>query len=126
MEETVIKEIANQLGMAVDQTGQFITAYLPQYAALKTWSDIFVLSMMLLVTVAFGVASAKLYKHYLALKEDGKWNDFDEYAQIAGIASGFCAVVFVIVSMFLVPEIIGWACFPEAQLIREAMSAIGA
>ena len=29
MNETVIQEIANQLGMAVDQAGAFIQTYLP-------------------------------------------------------------------------------------------------
>lgn len=126
MEDTVIKEIANQLGMAVDQTGQFITTYLPQYAALRMWSDAFTLFILLLVTVILGVVAAKLYKHYKALEAEGKWNSFDEYAMVAGVVSLFFAVIFLGASVVLVPNIIGWACFPEAQLIREAMSAIGA
>lgn len=35
MDSTVIQEIANQLGMAVDQAGQFITEHLPEFAGLK-------------------------------------------------------------------------------------------
>lgn len=35
MDSTVIAEIANQLGIAVDQAGQFITEHLPEFAELK-------------------------------------------------------------------------------------------
>lgn len=34
MDSTVIQEIANQLGIAVDDAGAFIQQYLPQYASL--------------------------------------------------------------------------------------------
>ena len=125
MDETVIQEIANQLGMGVDKAGDFIAANLPQYAALRLWSDVFILALLLLITVALGIAATLLYRHHAALEAKGKWSDFDEYAiWVGGIGSCFL-IVFIIAAIFLVPGIIGWACFPEAQLIREAMDMLG-
>ena len=126
MEETVIQEISEQLGMAVDQTGQFISTYLPQYAALRIWTDAFTLFVLLFITATLAFAATRLYKHHEALEADGKWSDFDDFATFVGIASLFGLVIFLIAAIFLVPNIIGWACFPEAQLIREAVNAIGA
>ena len=125
MDETVIQEIANQLGMGVDKAGDFIAANLPQYAALRLWSDVSMLVLLLFITVVLGIAAALLYRHHAALETKGKWSDFDEYAEWAGVAGSLFLIAFVIAAILMIPEIIGWACFPEAQLIREAMNMLG-
>lgn len=125
MDKTVIQEIANQLGIGVDRAGDFITTYLPQYAALMIWSDVFTLAVLLLMTVALGIASAKLYKHHKALRADDEWSNFDDYAAWTGVVGVLLAIAFLIAVMLLVPSIIGWACFPEAQLIHQAMGMLG-
>lgn len=57
MNEKVIEEIANQLGLAVDQASQLVAQVIPQYAAMKVMErSIEAAGLVLLVIVSAVVA----------------------------------------------------------------------
>ena len=130
MNETVIQEIADQLGMAVDQAGVFIQTYLPQYAMIKA-INIFI--PMLIFTIILIIVYVIMYRSYRSYAnnqiERGRTTTFKKYlddnhyqAFLAVIGyTVLCITCFVL----FIPEVIGWVAFPEAQLIKDCMTAIG-
>lgn len=132
MDKTVIQEIANQLGIGADRAGDFITTYLPQYAALRTWQEVFSVAFAWFLAALLAIALAAVVKAKARAKakagDDWRYSDKESYDTaifaIACIASGF--LVFAIINTAItVPNIIGWSTFPEAQLISEATRALG-
>ena len=129
MDDTVIKEIADQLGIATDQAAQFITTYLPQYASLKTMLCI---SYCVIAAVVFAIvliAFCIVLHIYTKRDKDPDImcyeNEGWEGASVAlGIAAVSLFVVFVVNCAINIPNAIGWSQFPEAQLISEAINAI--
>ena len=129
MDDTVIKEIADQLGIATDQAAQFITTYLPQYASLKTMLCI---SYCVIAAVVFAIVLiAFCIVLHIYTKRDADpdimcyENEGLEEASVAlGIAAVSLFVVFVVICAINIPNAIGWSQFPEAQLISEAINAI--
>lgn len=131
MDSTVIQEIADQLGMAVDQTGQFIAEHLPEYAALKCmqssltiWECVITL---LFIFIPFAISATIFCK---ALKNDGFHHEPDEFISFwvtlfVGIVFAFAFICALILISFELPEVIGWSQYPEAMLIDKAISAIG-
>lgn len=145
MDSTVVEEIANQLGMAVDQAGQFIAEQLPAFAALKTiqasvplivCGSLFVISLIILIaSILSTVKSVKkekerFYADRAALDECERYkinrhcydlalNDYDSYSVVlcSLAATLFLLVVFILAIVITVPEIIGWCNYPEAMLI---------
>lgn len=133
MNETVIQEIANQLGMAVDQAGAFIQTYLPQYAMLKAVN---IGVPMIVFGIILIVVAVLLYRNFKSHKADciehgyvGRYT-FSEYAfdsafvYVTIIIYAICLFLYVAYFVMFVPEMIGWAIFPEAQLISDCMNAI--
>lgn len=129
MDDTAIKEIADQLGIAVDQAAQFITTYLPQYASLKTMFCVsycvIAASVFLILLVAFCVA----WRIYAVREKDpniSSWENenWDWATTMLGIFAGIMFVVMVITVAVYVPQALAWSQFPEAQLINEAINAV--
>ncbi|MBQ9041459.1 MAG: hypothetical protein IJ111_01425 [Eggerthellaceae bacterium] len=129
MDESVIKEIGNQLGMGVEQTGEFIQEYLPQYAAMQVALDI---TYIVMAGIIFAIALAVyllLLRHCMKLEKDRytHWRTFDTWsdrAWVVGIIARFFALVLLVLVVFIVPEIIAWSQFPEAKLIDMAIQAV--
>lgn len=145
MDGTIIQEIADQLGMAVDQAGQFITTYLPDYAALKCMQctvPIAILSVVTLLTVIASLISLAVFlKAYGREKGKGAENSRVRWMRGKPLVDDFgsswvffvtgCVAVVLLLALAitignLVPQVIGWQSYPEAMLIEQAVKAIGA
>lgn len=116
MDSSVIEEIAKQLGMAVDQAGQFITEHLPEFAALKivqATAPLWVLGIIAIISLAGFVVSFAVVR------------DIDNPCAFlflaTFLASSFAFVLWLILSL---AAIIGWSNYPEAMLIDMALKAV--
>lgn len=145
MDSTVIQEIANQLGMAADQAGMFITEQLPNYAALKTvqatvgltiaWSCFLIPAIVAIVAISITLRhkkSDKEHRYEDGYKTYGQYggHDYSDYASFfvfvfAGIAALIVLIFALCATTFILPEIIGWSNYPEAMLIDMALKAVG-
>ena len=131
--ETVIEEIAKQLGMAVDQAGKFIETYLPQYAGLKAmqatvpmvvaWS---VFALCLIVFIVSGIILLRM-----AHKEDAGGEINVDIALgltcacgVSGVVGLILLLIAIVGTLFWVPDIIGWSEYPEGMLIDAALNAV--
>lgn len=127
MDSTVIQEIANQLGMAVDQAGQFIQEQLPQFAALKamqntvpivaTWATFGVLFII-------GISATIIF---VAFNEKMKPDTEDLIIIViitSFVLSGIMILVAIATTAFCVPNVIGWSEYPQAMLIDMALKAV--
>lgn len=151
MDNSVIEEIAKQLGMAVDQAGQFITEHLPEFAAMKAMYaavPLVIAGVMLLIAVGVtSVALRSIVKNVKAEKaryESDKAESQDRGIRIyecnykmnvkdydsvyvvmfGGIGILFVLFVSIFASLVLVPELIGWLNYPDAMLINMALEAV--
>lgn len=134
MDSTVIEEIAKQLGMAVDQAGQFIAENLPAFAWLKvmqatvplviSWSLVVLCAIVALVALA---VIARLRKKGIRGTYGKGWSDYCVWWVFvcAMLAGAFALIVAVLLTGFLIPELIGWQQYPEAMLIDMALKAVG-
>lgn len=140
MDATVIEEISDQLGMAADQAGQFITEHLPDFAALKAMQATAPLVIVWsLVALCFAVAAVSIllaaHERRKCMDDDDqpRWHsthDWENYhgtwvALVAAIAGASALFAAVFLTGFRVPELIGWQQYPEAMLIDMALKAVG-
>lgn len=114
MDSTVIEEIAKQLGMAVDQTGMFITEQLPQYAALKAMQCGSLIVGCALILLLSGIML------FVSIKRG--WSE--DIVWIFGLVTLFFAVFFVGALLLFGTSLMGWVNYPEAMLIDMAMKAV--
>lgn len=135
MDSTVIQEIANQLGMAVDQAGQFITEQLPAFAGLKVmqatvpivicWALFVIPSIVSVVSVIIANKSCK--KNNADDSKCRKTLD-DFYSFWVFVVSGLIALVMLVIALlvtgFSFTEIVGWSQYPQAMLIDMALNAV--
>lgn len=127
MDSTIIQEIANQLGMAVDQAGQFITEQLPSFAAMKA---IYPLSWIIGSAIVAVISTVVFIKCLQAFKSEAKKSIFSEdidveLTSIVGLViSAICMIVAVIVLAINVPNFIAWLAYPEAMLLDMALKAV--
>lgn len=138
MDSTVINEIANQLGMAVDQAGEFIAEQLPGYAAMKAmqlavplaiaWSLVLVCIIVAAVAIVFCAVVRK--RTIEADKESNRHRvrcDFDDYNSFYVFIVSLCiGAFFLLIAVFMTgfdaPSIYGWQNCPEAMLIDMALN----
>lgn len=141
MDSTVIEEIANQLGMAVDQAGQFITEHLPAYAGLKAmhaivptvmvWAVFLALAIVCVIAISV-CAKAKERDTDAWLQSNGDYYskpDWNNYLSmyvffVVGFFAMLVLVIAIAVTANCLPDIIGWQSYPEAMLIDMAMKAV--
>lgn len=142
MDSTVIQEIANQLGMAVDQAGQFITEQLPGFATLKVLQlsvplyVAAVASIILLVPWIIALyfthkqrksdAEGKSEYRYSNYEFSAGWSDYSPFWVFICFAAANLVAVIVLIALMAVnvPQIIGWQNYPEAMLIDMALKAV--
>lgn len=141
MDSKVIQEIADQLGMAVDQVGQFITEYAPEYAAMKVTqitvglSIAWIVALILTATaLAFiWITVRRRNSDYELAKEATLYprrNDYSDYATffvfvLVGVVAVFAIGVAVYLTAVNLANGIGWSQYPEAMLIDMALKAVG-
>lgn len=134
MDSTVIEEIAKQLGMAVDQAGQFIASNLPAYAMLKATQSITTIAAawsIVLVCAIITVVSFLCLKRVRSKGVKGYYGvNWDDYPQglvmaIAGTLGSVVLLIAIPLTAINVADIIGWQQYPEAMLINMAISHVG-
>lgn len=141
MDSTVIQEIADQLGMAVEQAGQCITEHLPEFAAMKAMQAAFPMILIwslagiLVIVSLVSLAICAYYKREKTNegREDGykyyraDWDDFISFYVFAFAGIGALLIIFVglITTLFYAPDLYGWSNYPEAMLIDMALKAVG-
>lgn len=151
MDSTVIQEIADQLGMAADQAGQFIVEQLPNYAVLKAsqlgislavmWSLFVVLAAVSLTSIYLCSTWSKKAKadekEYEKELRESRWSssdkifktDIKDYIAYPVFAiTGSIAILVLFVDIFatiiMAPDLYGWVMYPESMLIDMAIKAL--
>lgn len=113
--ETIVQKIANQLGMPVDQAGQFLAEQLPNYASMRMMQ----ISACLIIVAAIAVICLVGLIISLAVAKDS-----ESTCATAFLCCFISVTVFlVLMSFFLLPDLIGWMNNPEAMLIYKALQA---
>lgn len=118
MDSTVIQEIANQLGVAVDDVNIFIQQYLPQYANLQILYNVISAIMWAAFIIVVVIMSYKIFVH----QQHDMGGDF---CTVTIIVSAIIIAFFIINLVCNVGNTIGWAAFPEASLIDTVFDYIG-
>lgn len=118
MNSTVIQEIANQLGMAVDDAGTFIHQCLPQYASLQIFYNVMWMIAFVVLIVITVIVARKIFIH--------QQHDMDgEFCTTIIICSATLVAVFMIPLVCSIGNAIGWIVFPEASLIDMVFDCAG-
>lgn len=109
MESTVIEEIAEQLGMAADQAGRFVTEYLPDFAALKATqcavplvAFLSFVVILILVAITSGIHLAKAKAKERLERESGhikNLNEWDSYIS-SWILVGALGILIIAIDLF--------------------------
>lgn len=126
MDTNTVQEIANQLGIGVDQ----ILTYLPAYAQAKIMGFVIPMILGIIVVVISIIVFTISYKRYnkydnLYYKED----EHDEkYHTLSGVYFTLCCIfgilggLILIALLLIVPrsfeQIIGWSTCPELMFLK--------
>lgn len=127
MDATVIEEIANQLGMAVDTAAQFIADILPQYAGLQMlqntiWLSVATIAIIACIAVfaAYRKLANKRAENDTSYTEWERRNDIQVCAFACGVI-GFFAIAGFFACLY---GALGWHLFPEAMLLDMALERV--
>lgn len=122
--QTLVEQIAEQLGIAADAAGAFVAEQLPGYAALMASYKAIDLA------IAGTVAAALIVLICIA----GRLVYIDTKDEMDGMKSFvfvICAACIAVVLMFaglltapVICEMNGWLNYPEAQFLKEAMELV--
>lgn len=128
MDSTVIQEIANQLGIAVDEVGQFITEYLPTFAAMKSsMHGIYVVTEIIVSLLC--VVAVVFFVRIIVKEYERDAFDFNITICVSLSAAIVIVVCFFCVMVYFfsidIRGFIGWSNYPEAMLIDMALKAVG-
>ena len=126
---TVIEEIASQLGIAVDQAGQFISDYLPQYAAMRAAHSLTYLSLWALALTISIAIFIVVFKHVRHMGiDDIEKNVNNMVVTLFLVCIGIVIIFLIAVGFMSVPgwisNFIEWSNFPEAKLINMVLNRI--
>lgn len=121
MNEKVIEEIANQLGIAVDQASQFLVQIIPRYAGLQVLDyGIWAVATLILVVVAAVVVKIGFEKYeecdYSYEEEMWFW-----IIGISLVVGAFATAGF----LYFEQQVAGWLLFPDAKVMEMVLSAVG-
>lgn len=120
MNEKVIEEIANQLGIAVDQASQFLAQIIPQYAGLQVLNyGIWIVATLILVVVAAVVVK-------IGFKNFMECEDYDNQMWwwifcISLLVGAVATVAF----LYFTQQVAGWLLFPYGKVMEMVLSAVG-
>lgn len=143
MNSEVIKEIANQLGLAIEDTGQFLTYILPEYAKIKCMYCGFGLMGIILTSFIIIFSTKKLYSNFIEVRKKGvvKYDrilkteriihDLDLFDTLnVDMINWFYFVNIIIGTILLIISIamfiysIGWFISPEGMFFDMVMNKI--
>lgn len=123
MDATLIEEIANQLGMAVDQTGELIAQHLPRYAELQAIGHAINIVPLTILLLLILVATFK----YLSSCRNGMGGIDTEEIPLVILIVAIALVIGLFLLIFLqgnVYGLIGWLNYPEEMLMEKALKAV--
>ena len=138
MDENTINAIADKLGIAVDNVGEFIQTYLPSYAGTHIVGDVFwtaLMSFLVIVSLVFMLIAINKHEYWntkyykmdydcgsIERRNASRKDDFWATAKIIGVwAFLIILVVALLVMCYCIPDLINWSLYPEASLIREIL-----
>lgn len=130
MDATVVQEIANQLGMAVDATSEWLSATLPLYAGYRTTVAVAWIVISAVVVVVALLAATMLYHHTKATiackNENYKTYDWWDYpvAYISVIVLVILAAIFLIPLLINIDTLVRWSFFPEGATLDMVLKAV--
>ena len=127
MNEKVIEEIANQLGIAVDQASQFLVQIIPQYAELQMLNyGILAVAALILVIIAVVVAKIGFKEYRECAGSDDIWHCIDDttwfWVTLTSLTIGAVATA---AFLYFTQQVSGWLLFPDAKVVEMALKAIG-
>ena len=117
MDSTFIQEIANQLGIVVDDVNVLIKQYLPQYANLQILYNVISAIMWVTFIIVAVIMAYKIFIHQ-------QHNHCGDYCTITIVVSIIIITFFIINLVCNVGNTIGWAIFPEASLIDTVFDCV--
>ena len=123
----VIEEIANQLGIAVDQASQFLVQIIPQYAELQMLNyGILAVAALILVIIAVVVAKIGFKEYRECAGSDDIWHCIDDttwfWVTLTSLTIGAVATA---AFLYFTQQVAGWLLFPDAKVVEMALKAIG-
>lgn len=133
MDATVIEEIANQLGMAVDTAAQFVADILPKYATLQIIEDLgFVFGSLLLIGIVCAILKGVdkwAQKQVEATKDLSYYEKFNQETYrfvmiVLMVVAGIATVVLFPLCISYIVDAITWGVCPEAKLLELAISKV--
>ena len=127
MNEKVIEEIANQLGIAVDQASQFLVQIIPQYAELQMLNyGILAVAALILVIIAVVVAKIGFKEYRECAGSDDIWHCIDDTTWFWVTLTSFTiGAVATAAFLYFTQQVAGWLLFPDAKVVEMALKAIG-
>lgn len=148
IDSSIIQQIADALGLAVDQTARYLDQYLPAYAQLKTMQMItpaIVAGIILIVFAVVAIIALCMAREHMRVDmttEDRLSQKYCQMTRIHGYGIDECcyyiswwigiialiiaAIAFVNILFFIardVPLIITWMNAPEAMLLDTIINA---
>lgn len=138
MDSSVITEIASQLGMAVESTGQFIEEILPQYATMKIIEGCFALAatlIVLVVALAFVVKAIRSEARHKAeyekdkeLRKDSFWGVGHYSWYEANFTCALCGSLVSVASFITIAismtATVQWAVTPQAKFFAMVLEKV--
>ncbi len=133
MDATIVQEIANQLGMAVDATSEWLSATLPLYAGYRTAVAVAWTIISAVVVVVSLLAAVVLYRRTnaaIARENEGsnRWKSHDWFDHpvpyVIIIALAICAVIFLIPLFVNIDALVRWSLFPEGATLDMVLKAV--
>lgn len=127
MNEKVIEEIANQLGIAVDQASQFLVQIIPQYAELQMLNyGILAVAALILVIIAVVVAKIGFKEYRECAGSDDIWHCINDttwfWVTLTSLTIGAVATA---AFLYFTQQVAGWLLFPDTKVVEMALKAIG-
>lgn len=127
MNEKVIEEIANQLGIAVDQASQFLVQIIPQYAELQMLNyGILAVTALIFVIIAVVVAKIGFKEYRECAGSDDIWHCINDttwfWVTLTSLTIGAVATA---AFLYFTQQVAGWLLFPDAKVVEMALKAIG-
>lgn len=128
MDATTVQEIANQLGIGVDQ----ILQYLPAYAQAKIMGLVIPMIAGIILFIILLIIFIKCYTSYIKY-DDAYWGESEKDLKstykkksdsnfIMCIVFGSIGAIVLILLIFAIPSsiepIIGWSTSPELMLLK--------
>lgn len=108
MEETLVQEIANQLGMAVEEGAAFFQSVLPAYIDYKIYTCLCLIIASAIIFIGFLIATTMFIKQ---AKKPKLLNQQREDYWFAAFVCGALTIISLVVCVISFCNCLGWVFF---------------